>query len=129
VFQRLRAAIVGLTLVPCIGLSPALPTEHWHHAGPHHAHATLHQHGDALDHDRAELSPGDAGVVWVDRIAVQRPAFRGDAPAALTVRRALDTSFPTQWIAVDGIETAPPHGPPRPIHFLRGPPEHPALVS
>jgi hypothetical protein len=128
VFVRLRAAIVGLSLVPCIALSSALPTEHWHHAGAHHAHATIHQHVDASDHDVAEWSPIEAGVVWMDRVAVQGTGFRLFAPLSLPVARTVSLANPIRWIAVETIDAAPTHGPPGPVLSLRGPPALPSFV-
>jgi hypothetical protein len=128
VFERLRAAIVGLSLVPCIALSSGLPTEHWHHAGPHHAHAAIHQHIDTLDHDAAEWSPTEAGVVWMDGAAVQGTAFRLFAPVSLPAARTVSPATPIRWIAVEAIDAAPTHGPPGPVLSLRGPPARPSSV-
>jgi hypothetical protein len=128
VFERLRAAIVGLSLVPCIALSSGLPTEHWHHAGAHHAHATIHQHADALDHDGAEWSPSEAGVVWMDQVAVQGTGFRSFAPVSLPAARTVIPASPIRWVAVEVIDAAPTHGPPGPVLSLRGPPALPSFV-
>jgi hypothetical protein len=128
VFERLRAAIVGLSLVPCIGLSSALPTEHWHHAGAHHAHATIHLHVDALDHDGAEWSPTEAAVVWMDRVAVQGSGFRSFAPLSLPVARTVSPANRIRWIVVRAIDAAPTHGPPGQVLLLRGPPALPSFV-
>jgi hypothetical protein len=127
VFERLRAAIVGLSLVPGLALSSALPTEHWHQAGPHHAHSTIHSHIDALDHDGAEVSPTEGLVTWADRVAVQGTGFRSFAPMVLPAAFALDPDRPTRWIAVEAVDAAPAHGPPRADLALRGPPERPAF--
>ena len=128
VFERLRVAVVGLSLVPCLALSSALPTEHWHHEGAHHAHTTLHGHVDADHHDGAEWSPTEAGVVWTDRVAVQEPGFRLVATALLATARPVIPLNPIRWIAMQGIDAAPAHGPPGPVLSLRGPPQPPFLV-
>ena len=128
VFERLRAAIVGLSLVPCMALSSALPPEHWHHAGAHHAHAAIHQHPDTVDHDGAEWSPTESGVVWMDRVAVQGTGFRFWAPASLPVARTVSPANPIRWIALETIDAAPTHGPPGPVLSLRGPPALPSFV-
>jgi hypothetical protein len=128
VFERLRVAVVGLSLVPCLALSSALPTEHWHHEGAHHAHTTFHGHVDADDHDGAEWSPTEAGVVWTDRAALQEPGFRSAATALLAAARPLSPLTRIRWIAVQGIDAAPAHGPPGPILSLRGPPPPPSFV-
>jgi hypothetical protein len=128
VFERLRVAVVGLSLVPCLALSSALPTEHWHYGGAHHAHTTFHGHVDADDHDGAEWSPTEAGVVWTDRVALQEPGFRSAATALLAPARPLSPLTRIRWIAVRGIDAAPAHGPPGPILSLRGPPQPPPFV-
>jgi len=128
VLERLRATIVGLSLVPCVGLSSALPTEHWHHEGAHHAHATLHGHVDADDHDGAEWSPTDAGVVWTDRLALQERGFQFVATVLIVPGRPVTPLTPIRWIAIRGIDDAPAHGPPGPVFSLRGPPKTPLVV-
>jgi hypothetical protein len=128
VFERLRVAVVGLSLVPCLALSSALPTEHWHHEGAHHAHTTFHGHVDADDHDGAEWSPTEAGVVWTDRVARQEPGFRSAAAALLATGRPVSPLAPIRWIAIQGIDAAPAHGPPGRVLSLRGPPCTPLFV-
>jgi hypothetical protein len=128
VFERLRAAIVGVSLVPCVGLSSALPAEHWHHEGAHHAHATLHGQVDAHDRDGAEWSPTEISVVWTDRVARQEPGFRFGATALLGNARPVSPLTPIRWIAIQGIDAAPAHGPPGPVLLLRGPPQPPFFV-
>lgn len=128
VFRQLRAAIVGLSLVPCLTFSAALPQEHRHDAGPDHAYATVHQHFESHDHDGAELSPVDGRVTWLDRVALQGAVFRSFAPVPLAVEYVADLDIPRRWIAVEAIDGAPPHGPPRPALSLRGPPALPSCV-
>jgi hypothetical protein len=127
VLDRLRAAIVGLSLVPGMALSSALPMEHWHEAGPHHAHAAIHPHIDAHDHDGAEVSPTDGHVTWADHVAVQGFGFRAFAPVLLPTLPLIDPDRRPRWISIEAIDSAPPHGPPRAALALRGPPEHPAF--
>ena len=128
VFERLHAAIVGLTMVPCIAVSSALPPEHWHHAGAHHAHAAIHQHPESFDHDGAEWSPTVAGGGWMDRVAVQGTGFRFFAPVSLPAARTVSPANPIRWIAVETIDAVPTHGPPGPVLSLRGPPALPSFV-
>jgi hypothetical protein len=127
VLERLRAAIVGLSLVPGIALSAALPMEHWHEAGEHHAHATIHTHIDAQGRDGAEVSPTEGRVTWADHVAVQEIGFRFVTPALLPSASAVDLDRPTHWVALESADSAPSHGPPRPDRSLRGPPERPAF--
>jgi hypothetical protein len=129
VFRQLRAAFVGLSLVPCLAFSAALPQEHRHDAGAHDKHATVHQHVESHDHDSADLSPADGRVTWLDRVAVQETVFRSFAPVTLAVEDVADLdSTPNRWIAVEAIDGAPPHGPHRPALSLRGPPALPSCV-
>jgi hypothetical protein len=127
VLERLRAAIVGLSLVPGMALSSAMPMEHWHEAGPHHAHSTIHPYIDVHDHDGAEVSPTEGRVTWAEQVAVQGTGFRCFAPMLVPAALALDPDRPTRWIAIEAVDAAPAHGPPRPGLSLRGPPQHPAF--
>jgi hypothetical protein len=129
VLRQLRTAIVSLTLVPCLAFSAALPQAHRHDAGPHHPHATVHQHFEAHDdHDGAELSPADGRVTWLDRVALQGEVCRSFAPVPLAVAYVVDLDTASDWIAIEAIDGAPPHGPPRPALSLRGPPALPSLA-
>jgi hypothetical protein len=128
VFRQLRAAMVGLSLVPFLAVSAALPQEHRHDAGPHHAHAAAHHHFESHDHDGAELSPAEGRVTWLDRVALQRAMFGSFAPVLLAVAYVVNLDIPRRWIAVEAIEGAPPHGPPRRAPSLRGPPAIPSCV-
>jgi hypothetical protein len=129
VLRQLRTAIVSLTLVPCLAFSAALPQPHRHDADPHHPHATVHQHFDAHhDHDGAELSPADGRVTWLDRVALQSELARSFAPVPLAVASVVVVDTRSRWFAVEAIDGAPPHGPPRPGLSLRGPPILPSFV-
>jgi len=126
VLERLRAAIVGLSLIPGIAASAALPTEHWHEAGEHHAHVTIHTHSAAEERDGAEISPTEGLVTWADDVAVQGIGFRFVTPVLLPSASAADVDRPTHWVALESGDSAPSHGPPRPDGSLRGPPDRPA---
>jgi hypothetical protein len=126
---QFRAAFVGLSLVPCLAFSTALPQEHRHDPDAHHPHATVHQHFASHDHDGAELSPNEEGhVTWFSRVAAHRAPPPSFAPLPLVVAYLEDLPVPSRWVAVEAIDTAPPHGPPRRSHSLRGPPALPAFV-
>jgi hypothetical protein len=123
VLRELRAAVVGLSLVPCLAFSPALPQEHRHDADAHHPHATVHQHFASHHHDGAEFSPDDEGhVTWFDRVAAQRAPLPSYVPVPPVVAYLEDLAVPSRWVAVEAVDTAPPHGPPRRGLSLRGPP-------
>ena len=129
VLRQLRTAIIGISLVPCLAFSAALPQAHRHDAGPHHPHATVHQHFEAHhDHDGAELSPADGRVTWLDRVALQGEVWPSFAPVPLAVAFVVALDTRSRWIAVEAIDGAPPHGPPRPGLSLRGPPTLPSCV-
>jgi len=129
VLRQLRAAVVGLSLMPCLAFSPALPQEHRHDADAHHPHATVHQHLAPHDHDGAEFSPDDEGhVTWFDRVAAQQAPLPSFVPVPPVVAYLEDLAVPRRWVAVEGVDTAPPHGPPRGSHSLRGPPAFPTFT-
>jgi hypothetical protein len=123
VLRQLRAAVIGLSLVPCVAFAPALPQEHRHDADAHHPHPTVHQHFASHDHDGAEVSPDDQGrVTWFDRVATHRAPMPSFVPALLVIACLDDVAVLSRWVAVEALDTAPPHGPPRPSYSLRGPP-------
>lgn len=123
VLRQLRVAIVGLSLAPCVAFSAALPQEHRHEADAHHPRATVHQHFASHDHDGTEVSPGDDGhITWLDRVAAHRTPLPPFAPVRLVVAYLEDFSLPSRWVAVEVLDTAPPHGPPRRSLSLRAPP-------
>jgi hypothetical protein len=129
VVRQLRAAMVGVSLVPCLAFSAALPQEHRHDADAHHAHATVHQHFASHDHDGAEFSPDDQGhVTWFDRVAAHRVSLPWFVPVPVVVRYLEGLSVPTRWVAVEALNAAPPHGPPRRSLSLRAPPALPSLA-
>jgi hypothetical protein len=129
VLRRVRVAIVGVLLAPGLGFSAALPLEHRHDADAHHPHAQVHQHFAPHDHDGAECSPdGDAHVTWFHH-AVAQPAPTTLYVPALLVLSALD-DLPVfgYWVAVEALDSAPSHGPPRQTLSLRAPPAPPSLA-
>lgn len=129
VLRPLRAAFVGLSLVPCLAFSAALPQAHRHDADAHHPRATVHQHFTSHDHDGAELSLDDEGAVtWFERVAVHRAAVPSFVPTAVVVAYLEDLTVPSRWVAVEAIDTAPPHGPPRRSLSLRAPPALPSFA-
>jgi len=129
VFRQLRVAIVGLSLVPCLAFSAVLPQEHRHETDAHHSHATVHQHFASHDADGAEFSPGGPGhVTWFDRVAAHRAPLPSCVPVRLVVAYLEDVPLPSRWVAVEALDTAPPHGPPRRSQSLRAPPATPSLA-
>jgi hypothetical protein len=130
VLRQLRAAIVGLSLAACLAFSAALPQAHRHDADAHHQHATVHQHFASHDHDGAELSPDDDGpVTWFERVAVHRAATSSFAPLAVVAAYLENLPVgPSRWVAVEILDTAPPHGPPRRSLSLRAPPALPSAL-
>ena len=123
VLRQLRVAIVGLSLVPGLAFSAVLPPEHRHSADAHHPHATVHQHFAPHDDDDVDLSAdGHGHITWFDGVVAHPTSSPSFAPI-LAVITHLDTSrLPSRWVAVEAIETAPAHGPPRQSLSLRAPP-------
>ena len=126
VLRQLRAAVVSLSLVPCLAFSASLPQEHRHDADAHHPHATVHQHFASHDHDGAEFSDDEGQVTWLDRVAAHRAPLPFFVPGPPVVAYLEDLVVPSRWVAVEAVDTAPPHGPPRRSHSLRGPPAFPS---
>jgi hypothetical protein len=128
VLRHVRVAVVGLGLLPCFVFSAALPPEHRHDADARHPHATVHQHFASHDHHGTDLAPDDHGhVTWFDRVATQT-SLQSFRPVPLVVAHLEDLAVPSRWVAVEALDTAPPHGPPRRIHLVRGPPAFPTFT-
>ena len=109
--------------VICLVFAAALPQAHRHDADAHHPHATVHQHFASHDHEGAEFSSDDEGhVTWFDRVAAHRAPLPPSAPAPIVVAYLEDLQIPSRWVAVEAVDTAPPHGPPRGSRSLRAPP-------
>jgi hypothetical protein len=51
------------------------------------------------------------------------PSF---VPIALVVAHLDELPIPNRWVAVEALDTAPPHGPPRQSLSLRAPPALPS---
>jgi hypothetical protein len=124
---QVRGAIVGLSLIPGLAFSAVLPPEHRHSADAHHPHATVHQHFAAHDDDDVDLSAdGHGHVTWFDGVVAHPTSSPSFAPTLLAVAHLDDWCVPSRWVAVEAIETAPPHGPPRQSFSLRAPPALPS---
>jgi hypothetical protein len=124
---QVRGAIVGLSLIPGLAFSVVLPLEHRHSADAHHPHATVHQHFAPHDDDDVDLSADGHGyVTWFDGVVAHPTSSPSFAPTLLAVAHLDDWRVPSRWVAVEAIETAPPHGPPRQSFSLRAPPALPS---
>ncbi|MGB7217873.1 MAG: hypothetical protein WBD07_03600 [Vicinamibacterales bacterium] len=102
-------------------VSGVAPPAHVHEADVDHA-PVVHRHFDTHDHDSAAISHDEEQVVWLDEVGLAPATHEfALAPAILT---AVVGSLPAShgWTAVSGIETAPPHGPPRQPSSPRAPP-------
>ena len=114
--------ILGLALVPWLAVSGLIPPEHVHEADADHPQAVAHRHFAAHDHDGAEVSHGEGGVIWFDSVAVEHA--RLPTIVAIAVLSAAFGGAPAAapTMAVLTLDAAPPHGPPRSTLSLRAPP-------
>jgi hypothetical protein len=129
VLGRLRAAVVGVLLLPGVGFSAALPLEHRHNVDAHHPLAQVHQHFAPHDHDDAEFSPdGDSHVTWFHRGAAHPSFATSYVPALLVLSSLEDLPVVSRWVAVEALDSAPSHGPPRQSLSLRAPPAPPSFA-
>ena len=83
----------------------------------------------SMGYDRKSFSP----LNQINKSNVKRlvPIWNASVQPAATPLPALDVvltacfeaiSAPTRWVAASSYDAAPPHGPPRPVASLRGPP-------
>jgi hypothetical protein len=93
-----------------------------------HSHFTPHDVGAPHDHDGSEIEPDAERVVWMDSTISFALPFQLDPPPALIVA-VFDTIPVTGFWSVTAIDqAAPPHGPPRRVSPVRGPPSHSPLT-
>lgn len=123
---RLRV-LVALALVPALGLAGAAAPEHLHEADADHPHAAAHRHltphaADADDHDHALLTHDEAHILYFDTVGECHDGFQFEAPALQPVASFWLMPAFAEWAAPPDYDTAPPHGPPRAVLALRGPP-------
>ena len=115
-----------LALTPWLVLSSVVAPEHVHEADAHHSNAVAHRHFAPHDHDDSEFSHGEGRVLWLDDVALQQSTCRFAVTPGVLPPAFEALSNPASWIVVSTLDGAPPHGPPRAIASLRGPPYLPA---
>ena len=129
-FRRIARGTV-LPLAACFlifgsGLAPL----HAHESDIPHSHAVVHSHFEPhhqlAHHDsEPELDHGDH-IVWLDMAVVHALPFQLGAPVAALTPIADPVTCSRCWSAIVFDDAAPPHGPPRRLASLRGPPAFPA---
>lgn len=130
--RRLVArAIAPFLIAPFLVFASALAPQHVHEPGSSddRHHAVVHSHFAPHDHaghhdDATEIEHDEVGghVVWLDSAILHQWPQRL-APAATALAISLDILAPVARWSVTAIdESAPPHGPPKLVRSLRGPP-------
>jgi hypothetical protein len=143
--RRPWRSLLVFALAPCFVFSSVIaPPEHVHEGDARHAHAFGHRHFEAhheddgedddhhadrdqghADHheyDGVEIEHGEGRVIWLDDAAVQ-PVTHAIPVLDVILATCFEavTESP-RWVAASPYDAAPPHGPPRPVASLRGPP-------
>jgi hypothetical protein len=132
--RSLARPTAGFLLAPFLALASALAPTHAHESSSPHAHALVHSHfaphdiGAAHDHDGTEIEPDDERVVWMDNPICFALPYQLEPPLTLVVD-VFEAIPATGFWSVTAIDdTAPPHGPPRRVSPVRGPPFLPLLT-
>jgi hypothetical protein len=120
--QSLWRRVAWVALVSSLALSGIIPPEHVHEADADHPSAITHRHFEAHDHEGTEVSDGEGGVVWLDNVAVEHARIQ--VSVTRTVLAVTVDAIPpaTASMAVQVLDAAPPHGPPRATAPVRAPP-------
>jgi hypothetical protein len=123
----LARATALLLVVPFLTFASALAPQHVHEAGPSHDHAVAHSHfaphvAELHESDTTEIEHDVEHIVWLDNGILHQSTYR-IAPIVTTVVIGGDAVPPAgRWSVTAVDESAPPHGPPKLVHLLRGPP-------
>jgi hypothetical protein len=122
-----RTALV-VALLPWVAFSLVIPPAHVHEIDAHHSHVVTHRHFEAHHEEGAEFEEGAGHVVWMDNAVDVALAYQLHVPPALAVD--VFESVPTTgfWSVTAIDAAAPPHGPPRHVLSVRGPPHLPHLI-
>lgn len=117
-----RLALV-LALVPCMVCLTAIAPEHVHEADAHHSHSLTHRHFEAHDHGDTEIEPGEGRIIWLDSdFGLHHAVYHLDVDDIVVLATVGIVPSLTSWMLASILDTAPPHGPPRPDTALRAPP-------
>src|SRR5262245_29365348 len=123
--------VAVLLVAPFLTFASALAPQHVHEPSSldDHHHAVAHSHFAPHDHSaphnettEIEHNDADGPVVWLDSAILHRSPPR-IAPAISTAAVGRDVVAPAaRWSVTAVDDAAPPHGPPKPVRPLRGPP-------
>ena len=128
VTRSVARTAAGLLSVPFLALASAVAPTHAHESSAPHSHALVHSHfdphdlGASHDHDGAEFEGEEGRVVWLDDTMTYALPYQLDAPPALAAEVAEPVPVTDFWSVTAIDESAPPHGPPRRVSSVRGPP-------
>jgi hypothetical protein len=121
-----RAA--ALTVIgPFLAFSSALAPQHVHR-GDHeraavaHGHFAPHTHSAHDTTTEIEHDEDDGQLVWLDGAVLLGSLPHVTPPATALAIQAQIVAPVTRWSVTAVDESAPPHGPPKPVRRLRGPP-------
>jgi hypothetical protein len=133
VSHRFCRVSVTLVLAPWLALSATLAPEHVHETDADHPHGIAHRHFAAhhvapLDQYSAEIDHADGHIVWLDDVGAFQAPYQLPVPDVTPPDRFELAPALEGWIATPVNDTAPPHGPPRFAHPLRGPPRSARLI-
>jgi hypothetical protein len=124
---RLARATALLLVVPFLTFASALAPQHVHEAGLGHDHAVAHSHFSPHDvalheSETTEIEHDIEHVVWLDSGILHQSTYR--LAPIVTVGALRGDAVPpgVRWSVTAVDDSAPPHGPPKPVHLLRGPP-------
>jgi len=136
VIRPLARAAALFVVAPFLTFASAVAAQHVHEPGPDHhddhavahshfaphGHAATHEHPTEIEHDGQD----NGHVVWIDGSALHESPYRPAhvLPAIGVTSELVVVEF--QWSVTPFDDAAPPHGPPKPVDFVRGPP--PSLV-
>jgi len=118
---RLWRSVVALAAVPAFMCASVVAPSHVHEADADDQ-SVMHRHFAPHHEAESQIDHESGHVVWADDAAV--PSVTQHFVVVLQVPETVQEppDVPARWFAIISNDAAPPHGPPRVVSLLRGPP-------